>query len=70
MSSVSPIACLGMFSPEGRALASCAFIMALGRVYFKQRGSEIVILLCGGDKSTQQHDIETAQRLAAEWEAS
>lgn len=40
------------------------------RVYFKQRDSEIVILLCGGDKSTQQRDIETAQRLAAEWEAS
>jgi putative addiction module killer protein len=40
------------------------------RVYFKQRGSEIVILLCGGGKSTQQRDIETAQRLATEWEAS
>jgi putative addiction module killer protein len=39
-------------------------------VYFKQRGNEIVILLCGGDKSTQHSDIDTAQRLAAEWEAS
>ena len=40
------------------------------RVYFKEIDMEIVILLCGGDKSTQQRDIETAQRLAAEWNTS
>jgi len=37
------------------------------RVYFKKRGRTIVILLCGGNKSTQAKDIETAKRLAAEW---
>lgn len=37
------------------------------RVYFAQRGSTVVLLLCGGDKSTQQDDITTAHRLAAEW---
>lgn len=33
------------------------------RVYFVQRGMEIVILLAGGDKSTQSHDIKTALNL-------
>lgn len=37
------------------------------RVYFLRRGNEIVILLCGGDKSTQARDIATAKRLAEEW---
>lgn len=35
------------------------------RVYFKQTGSEIVVLLCGGDKSSQGKDIERAKELAA-----
>lgn len=34
------------------------------RVYFAQRGIEIVILLAGGDKSTQQKDIKLALELA------
>jgi putative addiction module killer protein len=34
------------------------------RVYFTQRGLEIVILLAGGDKSSQSKDIETALELA------
>lgn len=37
------------------------------RVYFQKRGSMIVVLLCGGDKSTQAKDIKTAKRLAGEW---
>jgi putative addiction module killer protein len=31
---------------------------------FVSRGAEIVLLLCGGDKSSQARDIETAKRLA------
>jgi putative addiction module killer protein len=34
------------------------------RVYYKQRGRELIILLAGGDKSTQAKDITLALRLA------
>lgn len=36
------------------------------RVYFTYRGSELVVLLAGGDKSTQPADIKVAQSLARE----
>ena len=34
------------------------------RVYYKKQGRKVVILLAGGDKSTQSKDIKTALRLA------
>lgn len=37
------------------------------RVYFQRRGDTIIVLLCGGDKSSQAKDIKTAKRLADEW---
>ena len=39
------------------------------RVYFTQRGSALVLLLVGGDKTTPQRDIELALGLAKEWQA-
>ena len=37
------------------------------RVYFKDTGREIIILLCGGDKSTQQADIIEAKKIAGNY---
>jgi putative addiction module killer protein len=36
------------------------------RIYHKQRGPTVVVLLCGGDKSTQSRDIAKAKELARE----
>jgi putative addiction module killer protein len=36
------------------------------RIYFTRRGETIYLLLCGGDKSSQDRDIKTAKRLAQE----
>jgi putative addiction module killer protein len=40
------------------------------RLYFLRRGQTLIVLLSGGDKSTQQRDIEAARQLAAAWRAN
>jgi probable addiction module killer protein len=37
------------------------------RVYFTRRGNTVILLLCGGTKSTQQADIRQARQLAKNW---
>lgn len=37
------------------------------RVYFMRRGTLLIVLLCGGDKSSQDSDIEQARTIAAQW---
>jgi len=37
------------------------------RIYFKRHGDLLIILLCGGDKGSQDRDIRMANRLAKEW---
>lgn len=36
--------------------------------YFVQRGGEIIVLLCGGDKDSQDKDIAKAKQIASELE--
>jgi putative addiction module killer protein len=37
------------------------------RVYYMTRGTALIILLCGGDKSTQKRDIKKAKQIARKW---
>jgi len=37
------------------------------RVYFSEQDNTLLILLCGGNKSSQQRDIDKAQQLLKEW---
>jgi putative addiction module killer protein len=60
---------VGDVSPVGAGISELRIHYGAGyRIYFQRRGDEIIVLLCGGDKSTQDRDIRVAKRLAAEWE--
>jgi putative addiction module killer protein len=57
----------GDVRPVGNGISEMRIDYGPGyRVYYKQTGKEIVLLLCGGDKSTQNKDIKHAKELAAE----
>lgn len=55
----------GDVKPVGEGLSELRIDYGPGyRVYFVRQGSVVLILLCGGDKSTQKQDIEKAKKLA------
>ena len=57
----------GAVSPVGHGVSETKIHYGPGyRVYFKKTGNTVLLLLCGGDKSTQSKDIKTATALAAE----
>ena len=55
----------GDVAPVGEGISELRIDYSSGyRVYYKQVGELLVILLAGGDKQTQTKDIKTALRLA------
>ncbi len=57
----------GDVAPVGDGLSEMRIHFGPGyRVYYVNRGGEVVLLLCGGDKGSQQRDIEAAKKLARE----
>ncbi len=55
---------LGDVKPVGEGVSEARIHYGAGyRLYFCQRGDVVIVLLCGGDKSSQSKDIEIAKEL-------
>jgi len=55
----------GNIAPVGGGVSEMRFFIGPGyRLYYVIRGDKIIIMLCGGDKSTQGKDIKKAKEIA------
>lgn len=58
----------GDVKPVGAGISELRIDYGPGyRVYYMQRRSVVIVLLCGGDKSTQAADIKLAHAIAKDW---
>jgi len=58
----------GNVKPVGGGISELRIDYGPGyRVYYQQRGDVLIVLLHGGDKSSQAKDIKRARELAEEW---
>lgn len=60
---------MGDVAPVGEGVSEMRIFYGPGyRVYFIRRGLALIVLLCGGEKSTQSADIDEAKAMAKEVE--
>ncbi|EHQ51998.1 hypothetical protein ECTPHS_04853 [Ectothiorhodospira sp. PHS-1] len=58
----------GDVKPVGEGISELRIPHGPGyRVYYLNRGPIVVVLLCGGDKSSQPSDVEQAKAIAKQW---
>ena len=55
----------GNVAPVGEGVSEMRFFIGHGyRLYYVIRDGKIIVMLCGGDKSTQEKDIKKAKEMA------